>query len=213
MIHAVQSFARELCNDLSLHFPETADLGEKSSRIGDIPMLAKLSVPEPEHINDVVLNLVARWRIVQETFSRMRSRDGVEDEDKISVGHDPVDGCTMIRNGDEETFVKFDKSGAALICIGIVLDIVGVHELWHRCQIVLLKNYIIKLPDNPLVYFRIHSIAPFQPVPGYSVPQKMDSITRHRYLPINQRIRVVGKPRIQKRDPPVRRHPEKFPEE
>jgi hypothetical protein len=194
-----QSVIREFHNDLHYYFLEPADLCKKSSRIRDIPMFTKLSVPETEHVDNVVLYLVARWWIIQEAFACVRSCDGIEDKDKIAIGNDLIDCGAVVWNGRKESFMKLDKSGAALIRIRVVLDIVVVHVPGYRRQIMPFKNHFIKFPDNLLIHFGIHSVAPF-----LSSSSIIEIIIR--------RLRVVGKTQPQARRPPACWHSEIFRE-
>ncbi len=52
--------------------------------------------------------------------------------------------------------VKIDESSLALAHIGIMLDIVVVHQPVYRSQVVLAENLFIEIPDDFLVVLRVH---------------------------------------------------------
>jgi hypothetical protein len=119
-------------------------------------MLAKLSIPEPEHIHGIEPNPVARRRITKESMAGMSAGYGIVDKNQIPISHDLVDGCTEVRDCREKTYVKFDKPGFPLRGILIVLHVVVVHESIYRGQIALAKNLFIEFPHYALVLFCAH---------------------------------------------------------
>jgi hypothetical protein len=133
-----------------------SNLGKKRSRIRDIPMLAEFSIPKTEHIDRIEFHLVARRWKTKKSFVGMSAGDRVVDEDEIVFGDDLVDSGTKVRDSGKKAFVEVDESGLALARIGIVLNIIVVHELIHNRQVALAENFFIEIPNNFFIGFRIH---------------------------------------------------------
>ena len=117
-------------------------------------MLAEFPVPKPEHIDDVVLYLVARGRMIQKSFSGMGARDSVVYIDKIVLGNHLNNSCAVVGNRGEKAFVKFNKSDSALVRIRVVLYVVVVHKPVYNRQAVFAKNLFIEIPGQPFCYFQ-----------------------------------------------------------
>jgi hypothetical protein len=160
--HSAVQFTEEIFVGLFLDFFDRPHLREEGARIGDIPMLAELPIPKSEHVHDIILYPVARWRMIQKADSRVGSRNPVIHIDKIALGHNLDNSRAMVGNGREKAFVELDKSLAALVRIRIVLYVIIVHEPAHHGQVMLAEYFFVKVPDDLLVLLHAHIRSPPQ---------------------------------------------------
>lgn len=119
------------------------DLGEDRFGIGNIPMLAELSVPKPEHVDDIVFHLAACVWKAQQTVPGMCPRVGAVNKNEIPLGNHSINCGPGIGNGLEKNFVEFDKSGLPLCGVGIMLDIIVMDKSVYHTEIVPAEHLFI----------------------------------------------------------------------
>ncbi len=141
---------------LSLDLFEPPNLSKKRSRISNIPMLAQFPVSESKHINNIKFYFVSGRLVMKKIFTCMSAGYCVVDENHIIFRDQSVNGRARVGNGCEKTLVKLDEPFHPLSNIRVVLNVILVHILTHRTQIVILKNDLVKFLYNPLIAFNIH---------------------------------------------------------
>lgn len=133
-----------------------AKLSEYRISVGNIPMLAELSIPEPEHIDDVVVDPVSCSRKAHQTVSGMGPRIRAVNKNQIPLSNHHIDSALYIGNSLEERFVKFNKPGPALRGDGIMLNVILMDVSAHDLEIVPAKHFCIEIADRPLVSLLSH---------------------------------------------------------
>ena len=133
-----------------------AKLSENRIGIGNIPVLAELSIPEPEHIDDIIFDLVACSRKAHQAISGMGSRISAINKNKIPLSHHHIDCGPHIGNGPKERFMKFNKPDPALRGDGIMLDVIFMDVTVYDLEVVPAKHFFIEFPKNLFVSFCSH---------------------------------------------------------
>ena len=112
-----------------LHLADLAKLAEQTVSICHIPVFGNQPILNTEHINNIKVKFITRWWDPKPFTTRMCGCGRAMNKYKVPLGNDLFESVPEVGHGPEGHLKKLFEAGLSLRDVGVVLDVVILHQL------------------------------------------------------------------------------------